>query len=112
MVRLVVAYENWMFLRIHVAVKFDLDISTVPNIFFLQSNSEVKCALKVIVSISIAIINFSDLHDNFCEACGEAGVVNECLRLLRGLKRGTHDLRDKWVSPSITERMQMTSQTP
>ena len=107
MVRPVVAYENSMFLQIHVAVNFDFYCYD----FFFQSNSEVKCALEVILSISVAILNFSDLHDNFCEACGKAGVVDECLKLLRGLKMCTHDLSDKWVSPSVTERMQMTSQT-
>ena len=75
-------------------------------------NLEVECALKVILLISIAILNLSDLHDDFCEACGKAGVVEECLKLLQGLKIATHDLRDKWVSPSITDRMQMTSPRP
>ena len=46
----------------------------------------------------MAILNFSDLHDNFCEACGEAGVVEECWELLRGLKTCTHNLSDIWVS--------------
>ena len=108
MVRPVVAYENLKFYR---SMLQSILISTVTN-FFFQSNSEVKCALRVTVSISVAILNFSDVHDNFCEACGKAGVVDECLKLLRGLKMCTHDLSDKWVSPSVTERMQMTSQTP
>ncbi|XP_015780024.1 PREDICTED: uncharacterized protein LOC107357902 isoform X3 [Acropora digitifera] len=70
-----------------------------PNLFSSeeQSNSEVKWALKVINSISMAILNFSDLHDNFCEACGEAGVVEECWELLRGLKTCTHNLSDRWI---------------
>ena len=33
-VRPVVAYKNLMFLQIHVAVNFDLDISTGTNSFF------------------------------------------------------------------------------
>ena len=113
MVRPVVAYENLMFLQIHVAVNFHLDISTGANfLFFSQTNSEVKCALAVILPISRVILNFSDFHDKFCEACGEAGVVEECLKLLRSLKIATHDFSDIWVSPSITERMQMTSRPP
>ena len=68
--------------------------------------------MKVIYSISLAILNFSDLRDKFCEACGRAGVVKECLKLLEGLKMCTHDFSDTRVSPSVTERMQMTSRSP
>ena len=103
MLRPVVAYENLTFLQILVAVNFDLNIST--GTFSFQTNTEVKCALEVILSISLAILDFSDLHDKFCEACGQAGVVEECFKLLRGLKIGTHDFSDTWVSPSVTERM-------
>ena len=88
-----------MLLQTHVAVNFDLALSTIAIFFsFFQSNSEVKCALDVIVSICIAILNFSDFEYNFCEACGEAGVVKECLELLQGLKMCTHELSDKGVS--------------
>ncbi|XP_044170066.1 uncharacterized protein LOC122954100 [Acropora millepora] len=62
-----------------------------------QSNSEVECALDVIVSIYIAILNFSDSQYSFCKACGEAGVVKECLELLQGLMACTHDLSDKKI---------------
>ncbi|KAK2566761.1 hypothetical protein P5673_009438 [Acropora cervicornis] len=67
-----------------------------PNVFSFeeQTNSEVKWAVKVIYSISLAILNFSDLRDKFCEACGRAGVVKECLKLLEGLKMCTHDFSD------------------
>ena len=97
MVRLILVDENLMLLQIHLAVNFDLDLSTITN-FFFQSNSEVECALNVIISICVAILNCSDLHDNFCEACGKAGVVKECLELLQGLMACTHDLSDKKVS--------------
>ena len=40
-------------------------------------------------------------------------MVEECLKLLRGLKMCTHELSDIWVSPSIMERMPITtSQLP
>ena len=68
-----------------------------------------KCATEVLYFISVVILNFSDLHDKFCEACGQAGMVEECLKLLQGLKMCTHDFSDTWVSPSVTERMQMMS---
>ena len=88
-----------MLLQTHLAVNFDLDLSTIASFFsFFQSNSEVKYALDVIGSIFIAILNFSDFQYNFCEACGEAGVGKECLKLLEGLKACTHDLSDKKVS--------------
>ena len=92
--------------------KFCFSTVTSFFFFFFQSNFEVKCALAVTRSISGAILSFCYLHDTLCEACGEAGVVDECLKLLRRLKMSTHDLSDKWVSPSITERMQMTSRSP
>ena len=99
MVRFIAADENLMLLQIHLAVKFDVDLSTIASFFlFFQSNSEVKCALNVIVSICVAILNFSDFQCSFCKACGEAGVVKECLKLLRGLQKGTHELSDKRVS--------------
>ena len=97
---------------IRVAVNFDVDISTGTINCFFQTNSEVKCAVQVIYVISVAILNFSDRHDKFCEACGQAGLVEEYLKLLRGLKMCTHDFSDTWVSPSVTERMQMTSRPP
>lgn len=77
-----------------------------------QTNSQVKCAVQVIYVISVAILNFSDLHEKFCEACGQAGLVEEYLKLLRGLKMCTHDFSDTRVSPSVTECMQMTSRPP
>ncbi|XP_015764482.1 PREDICTED: uncharacterized protein LOC107343429 [Acropora digitifera] len=60
----------------------------------LKANSEVKWALEVIYSISVAILNFTDLHRKFCEACGEAGLVEECLKLMRSLKICTNDFTD------------------
>ncbi|XP_074615176.1 uncharacterized protein LOC141874718 isoform X1 [Acropora palmata] len=67
-----------------------------PNVFSSegQANSEVKWALEVIYSISVAILNFTDLHHKFCEACGEAGLVEECLKLMRSLKICTQDFTD------------------
>ncbi|XP_015780019.1 PREDICTED: uncharacterized protein LOC107357901 [Acropora digitifera] len=62
-----------------------------------QTNSEVNLATAEILAISAAILNFSDLHDKFCEACGEAGLVEECLKLLRGVKMCTHDFSDTWT---------------
>ena len=89
-----------MLLQTHLAVNFDLDLSTIASFFsFFQSNSEVKYALDVIGSIFIAILNFSDFQYNFCEACGEAGLVEVCLELLQGLK---DVLSDKWVSCQLS----------
>ncbi|KAK2565261.1 hypothetical protein P5673_011214 [Acropora cervicornis] len=70
-----------------------------PNVFSSegQANSEVKWALEVIYSISVAILNFTDLHHKFCEACGEAGLVEECLKLMRSLKICTQDFTDNRV---------------
>ena len=110
MVSPVIAHENLMFLQIHVAGNLDLDISTAT--IFFQKNSEVHWALEVLGSIFGAISSFTDLHDKFCEACGEAGMVEECLKLLRGLKMCTHELSDIWVSPSIIERKQITTSQP
>ena len=98
MVRLILADENLMLLQIHLAVNFDLDLSTIAFFSFFQSNSEGECALNVIVSICIAILNFSDFQYKFCKACWEAGAVRECFKLLRGLKTCTHELSDKRVS--------------
>ena len=99
MVRLILVDENLILLQIHLAVNFDLDLSTISFFFlFFQSNSEVECALNVIVSIYRAILNFSDFQYIFCKACGKAGLVRECFELLRRLKTCTHELSDKWVS--------------
>ena len=68
--------------------------------------------MDVIYSIFRVILTFSDLHGKFCEACGQAGVVQECFKLLEGLKMCTDDLSDTRVSPSVTERKQMTSRPP
>ena len=81
-------------------------------LFFFQTNSEVKCAVHVLYSIPRVILNFSDLHGKFCEACGQAGLVQECFKLLEGLKMCTDDFSDTRVSPAVTERMQMTSRPP
>ncbi|XP_067030746.1 uncharacterized protein [Acropora muricata] len=62
-----------------------------------QTNSKAQWALGVRISISAAISSFSDLHDQFCDACGEAGLVKECVKLLRSLKIGTHDFSDVWA---------------
>ncbi|XP_067030956.1 uncharacterized protein [Acropora muricata] len=69
-----------------------------PNVFSSerQTKSEVQWALKVLISIFEAILSFTHLHDKFCEACGEAGMVEECLKLLRGLKMCTHEFSDIW----------------
>lgn len=104
--------QEFLFLQIHVVVNFDLDIFTATTNFFFQTNSKAQWALGLRISISTAISSFSDLHDQFCDACGEAGLVKECVKLLRSLKIGTDDFSDVWVSPSMTERMQMTSRPP
>ena len=104
--------REFVVLTVHVAGNLDLDISTATISFFFQTKSEVQWALKVLISIFEAILSFTDLHDKFCEACGEAGMVEECLKLLRGLKMCTHEFSDIWVSPAITERVQMTTSQP
>ncbi|XP_044170071.1 uncharacterized protein LOC122954105 [Acropora millepora] len=70
-----------------------------PNVFSPeeQTNSEVKWATAEILAISAAILNYSDVHDKFCEACGEAGLVEECFKLLGGVKMCTHDFSDTWA---------------
>ena len=49
------------------------------------------------LTISIAILNFTDLHDAFCEVCGNAGLVQEFLELLEQLKKSTPEFDDKTV---------------
>lgn len=65
--------------------------------FLPQVNSEANWALEVMLTISIAILNFTDLHDAFCEVCGNAGLVKECLELLEQLKKGTPEFDDQKV---------------
>ena len=60
-------------------------------------DSAAKWALEVMLSISIAILNFTDLHDAFCESCGNAGLVKECLELLENLKACTPEFNDNQV---------------
>lgn len=68
-----------------------------------EASSEAKWALEVMLSISIAILNFTDLHDAFCEACGSAGLVKECLELLEELKKSTPEFNDNQVLPKGAE---------
>lgn len=66
-------------------------------LFLSQVGSEAKWALEVMLSVSIAILNFTDLHDAFCEACGNAGLVRVCLDLLEQLKTCTPEYSDNKV---------------
>lgn len=65
--------------------------------FFQQVNSEANCALEVMLTTSIAILNFTDLHDAFCEVCGNAGLVKEYLELSKQLKKGLPEFDEQKV---------------
>lgn len=43
------------------------------------------------------MLNFSDLHDAFCEVCGNAGLVIEYLELSEQLKKGLPEFDDQKV---------------
>ena len=65
--------------------------------FLLQVNSETNWALEVMLTTSIAILNFTDLHDAFCEVCGNAGLVMEYLELSEQLKKGLPEFDEQKV---------------
>ena len=73
-----------------------ITLSFVPPIL-LQVNSEANWALEVILTTSIAILNFTDLHDAFCEVCGNAGLVKEYLELSEQLKKGLPEFDEQKV---------------
>ncbi|XP_078359598.1 uncharacterized protein LOC144644064 isoform X1 [Oculina patagonica] len=60
-----------------------------------EVKSEANWALEVMLSISISILNLTDLHDAFCEVCGNVGLVKECLELSEQLKKGTPEFNDQ-----------------
>jgi len=49
------------------------------------------------LTTSIAILNFSDLHDAFCEVCGNAGLVMEYVELSQQLKNCLPEFDDQKV---------------
>ena len=51
----------------------------------------------------IAILNFTDLHDAFCEVCGDAGLVMECLELSEQLKKATPEFDEQKVCSSTRQ---------
>lgn len=53
-----------------------------------EVNSETNWAVEVMLTTSMAILNFTDNHDGFCEVCGNAGLVKEYLELSEQLKKG------------------------
>ena len=61
------------------------------------------------LSVSLAILNFTDLHDAFCEACGSAGLVELILGLLEQQKTCTPDFHKSQVCIRLNELL-MTRQ--
>ena len=49
------------------------------------------------LSVSISILNFTDLHDAFCEACGSVGLIELILGLLEQLKTCTPEFNKSQV---------------
>lgn len=91
------------------AVVFSVNVSRFIALFFipvflLQVNSEANWALEVMLTTSIAILNFTDLHDAFCEVCGNAGLVKEYLELSEQLKIGLPEFDDQkaWMTTHLT----------
>jgi len=66
-------------------------------IFLLQVNSEANWALEVMITTSMALLNFTDLHDAFCAVCGNAGLVKEYLQLSEQLKKDLPEFDDQKV---------------
>lgn len=60
-----------------------------------EEHSDAKWAIEVMLSMSAAILNFTDFHDAFCEACGNAGLIREYLELLEQLKKCTPEFEDQ-----------------
>ena len=65
--------------------------------FLLKVNSETNWAVEVMLVTSIAILNFTDTHDGFCEVCGNAGLVREYLELSEQLKKGLPEFDNQKV---------------
>ena len=80
--------------------------------FFPQENSDAKWAIEVMLSVSVAILNFTDFHDAFCEACGNAGLIREYLELLEQLKKCTPEFEDQTVGVLLTSPYNFNSFTP
>lgn len=85
---------------------------TESSLCFPQENSDAKWAIEVMLSVSVAILNFSDFHDAFCEACGNAGLIREYLELLEQLKMCTPEFEDQTVGVLLTSPFNFNSFTP
>ena len=68
---------------------------TESSLCFPQEHSDAKWAIEVMLSMSAAILNFTDFHDAFCEACGNAGLIREYLELLEQLRSVRQSLKIK-----------------
>ena len=69
---------------------------------FPQGNSDAKWTVEVLLSVAVAILNFTDFHDAFCVACGNAGLIREYLELLKQLKKCTPEFEDHTVGVLLT----------
>ena len=85
---------------------------TESSLCFPQENSDAKWAIEVMLSVSDAILNFTDFHDDFCEACGNAGLIREYLELLEQLKKCTPEFEDQTVGVLLTSPYNFNSFTP
>lgn len=85
---------------------------TESSLCFPQENSDAKWAIEVMLSVSVAILNFTDFHDAFCEACGNAGLIREYLELLEQLKKCTPEFEDQTVGVLLTSPYNFNSFTP
>ena len=85
---------------------------TESSLCFPQENSDAKWAIEVMLSVSVAILNFTDFHDAFCEVCGNAGLVREYLELLEQLKKCTPEFEDQTVGVLLTSPYNFNSFTP
>lgn len=85
---------------------------TESSLCFPQENSDAKWAIEVMLSVSVATLNFTDFHDTFCEACGNAGLIREYLELLEQLKKCTPEFEDQTVGVLLTSPYNFNSFTP
>ena len=85
---------------------------TESSLCFPQENSDAKWAIEVMLSVSVAILNFTDFHDAFCETCGNAGLIREYLELLEQLKKCTPEFEDQTVGVLLTSPYNFNSFTP
>ena len=85
---------------------------TESSLCFPQENSDAKWVIEVMLSVSVAILNFTDFHDAFCEACGNAGLIREYLELLEQLKKCTPEFEDQTVGVLLTSPYNFNSFTP